>query len=839
MKLKATFRALFLSVLFLLGIFFVTNNALAAGEPVVIDRFVEDIMPTSALPTAEVTDEGLAAVIGVWVEYGTTDSYGSEVQRYNLHELTIPGIIDASLTGLTCDTTYHYRFKVRNNGMLDGYSPDATFTTTPCYPSDNISHWTLNEASGTRVDSVGNNDLSPINAPLAKTGQVNDGVEATVAGTDYLSIADNASLSTGGETSFTISMWVKLNAKTGTQVFASKFSSVSTGEYAVYFENLANRFVFSTYGNNQNYFVYADELGSPDIGTWYYITATHNALTNTNSIAVNNGVADTLSSVAEHQDSTASFLIGAFGSGPLYYANAVIDEVRFSKTEHGIVSNNAPVLDATRTPILGTVAENASVPTGAVGMQIASLVDFTIPAGGLDNVSDIDNSPSTGIAVTATNSSLTCYYSINSGATWTLLGSVSNTSARLLSAGVTNRVYCRAGTGTFGTFSNAITFRAWDQTSGTSGSTADTSTNGGTSAFSLATDTAGLTITSAGNHAPVASDDEYTVDQDSIGVALAVRGNDTDPDNDAFTITDVGTPDQGGNAQNILSGTEIGYTPAAGFCGDEEFTYEINDGNGEIDVATVTIHVVNCDTVTQAPTLVSPATGTTYYNNVLLPITFTLPETLLHNSLRLIFTSSLETSFVLNLRDAAPGTNTFNVDPKGNIDTLTEVLSTTSNSIPVGTYTVTLTYQDVYGNTAASATSTNVIIANPIVASTPSSGSGYNPALAWTPAKSTPTVDVKKACPADKVLTQNLRSGARNGKYDSYTKAIVKEAKILQAHLNRLGFSSGAEDGILGPKSDSAIKKLQKFLGTLQDGKVGPQTRGLINNSCGNNGLGA
>jgi peptidoglycan hydrolase-like protein with peptidoglycan-binding domain len=69
-------------------------------------------------------------------------------------------------------------------------------------------------------------------------------------------------------------------------------------------------------------------------------------------------------------------------------------------------------------------------------------------------------------------------------------------------------------------------------------------------------------------------------------------------------------------------------------------------------------------------------------------------------------------------------------------------------------------------------------------------------------------------------------------KYNSYTKGIVKEADILQGHLNRLGFSSGKVDGILGPISDGAIKRMQKFLGAKQDGYVGPITRGLINNSC-------
>ena len=51
--------------------------------------------------------------------------------------------------------------------------------------------------------------------------------------------------------------------------------------------------------------------------------------------------------------------------------------------------------------------------------------------------------------------------------------------------------------------------------------------------------------------------------------------------------------------------------------------------------------------------------------------------------------------------------------------------------------------------------------------------------------------------------------------------------------MNRLGFNSGSIDGILGPITDGAIKRMQKFLRTTQDGYVGPITRSLINNSCG------
>ncbi len=102
-----------------------------------------------------------------------------------------------------------------------------------------------------------------------------------------------------------------------------------------------------------------------------------------------------------------------------------------------------------------------------------------------------------------------------------------------------------------------------------------------------------------------------------------------------------------------------------------------------------------------------------------------------------------------------------------------------------------------------------------------------------TPTSPTPSLGTPGACAANQIITQNLRAPSRNGKYNSYTKGIVKEAKILQAHLNRLGFNSGKEDGIIGPISTGAIKRLQTFLGTKADGLIGPKTRALLNNSCG------
>jgi hypothetical protein len=100
-----------------------------------------------------------------------------------------------------------------------------------------------------------------------------------------------------------------------------------------------------------------------------------------------------------------------------------------------------------------------------------------------------------------------------------------------------------------------------------------------------------------------------------------------------------------------------------------------------------------------------------------------------------------------------------------------------------------------------------------------------------------PTSEAKKLgygkkCPSNMWLHDNMKRGDRNGKYSSYNKGTVSEVKILQPHMNRLGFRSGPEDGIFGPLTDGAVKRMQAFLGTRQDGIVGPITRSLLNYSC-------
>nr|WP_283813808.1 VCBS domain-containing protein [Bradyrhizobium niftali] len=164
--------------------------------------------------------------------------------------------------------------------------------------------------------------------------------------------------------------------------------------------------------------------------------------------------------------------------------------------------NDAPVLNAAQTPVLTAENEDGGVPSGAVGTLVSSLVSLS---GGVNNVTDVDSGAVTGLALTATDTAHgSWFYSTNGGTSWTAVGTVTNTSALLLAADANTRLYFQPAADFNGTDTNAITFRAWDQTSGAAGTKVDASTNGGTTAFSTATDTANIVINPV-NDAPIAS----------------------------------------------------------------------------------------------------------------------------------------------------------------------------------------------------------------------------------------------------------------------------------------------------------------------------------------------
>lgn len=156
--------------------------------------------------------------------------------------------------------------------------------------------------------------------------------------------------------------------------------------------------------------------------------------------------------------------------GAVEVTNGVDDDCDgFTDEEDPDLVNTAPTLDDSKSPTLAVVLEDAPAPSGPIGTKVASLIE-------LGNVYDPDPD-ALGIAVTAVDTSNgSLWYSLN-GSTWSAFPAVSGFSSLLLPADATTRVYFQPSANVTGSV-NALTFRAWDTTTGTSGALADTTTNG-------------------------------------------------------------------------------------------------------------------------------------------------------------------------------------------------------------------------------------------------------------------------------------------------------------------------------------------------------------------------
>ncbi len=122
--------------------------------------------------------------------------------------------------------------------------------------------------------------------------------------------------------------------------------------------------------------------------------------------------------------------------------------------------------------------------------------------------------------------------------------------------------------------------------------------------------TAGATIyvtVNPVNDAPTANDDTVTVDKDGT-VLINVLANDTDVDGNVLTVSGF-IP--GVNGTVAQEGESLRYTPDAGYIGGDSFTYEISDGNGGTDTATVNMNVVDQTSPVLSVTGTSGVTDTT------------------------------------------------------------------------------------------------------------------------------------------------------------------------------------------------------------------------------------
>ncbi len=106
--------------------------ATTACPPTVTTGVASGITPTAATLGGTVNPNG--ASTAALFEYGTTTSYGQTVPLLSPGSGTSAASVSGLASGLTCDTTYHFRLVATNvGGTTNG--PDATFVTTRCPPT--------------------------------------------------------------------------------------------------------------------------------------------------------------------------------------------------------------------------------------------------------------------------------------------------------------------------------------------------------------------------------------------------------------------------------------------------------------------------------------------------------------------------------------------------------------------------------------------------------------------------------------------------------------------------------------------------------------------------------
>ena len=199
---------------------------------------------------------------------------------------------------------------------------------------DNLeAYWKMDEASGARADSHGSNNLVDNNTVTQATGKIVSAGQFTTANSEYLNLADNASLSVG-DIDFTWIGWMYLDATGVNRTMVSKGATGAAASiaYLIYYSTGDDRFKFWV-GDNATHsaIVLANNLGAPSTAAWYFIVAWHDATANTINIQVNNGTVDSTAYTYGSYDDGDEFCMGKFSTQASAYMDGRIDEVGFWK----------------------------------------------------------------------------------------------------------------------------------------------------------------------------------------------------------------------------------------------------------------------------------------------------------------------------------------------------------------------------------------------------------------------------------------------------------------------------------------------------------------------------
>ena len=181
----------------------------------------------------------------------------------------------------------------------------------PVQQSGIVSYWNLDEKSGTRVDSIGSNDLADNNSVLYGTGKVSNAADFELSNNEYLSITDASQVGLNITSELFIASWLKPESTATFQGIMGKYTGTGNQRsYLLYNNTTTPIFVLSNDGTANTAPAATSTLSN---GVWSYLCGNYDGATA--RIYFNAVQEDSHAWTTGIYDSTADVQIGNYNAG--------------------------------------------------------------------------------------------------------------------------------------------------------------------------------------------------------------------------------------------------------------------------------------------------------------------------------------------------------------------------------------------------------------------------------------------------------------------------------------------------------------------------------------------
>lgn len=191
-------------------------------------------------------------------------------------------------------------------------------------------YWSLDEASGTRLDSHGANDLADTNTVGSVAAIVNNGADFERSNSEKLSIGDNASLSMG-DIDFWTQGFFKLESLGVNAIMVYKsqnnVTTTTAREYSISIDT-AGELRWVVANNSINGVVIHTKTFVT--ATWYHIAAYHDSVNDLLGVSIDAAAFETAAYSGGSFNSNGTFNMGK-QSGGTNYMDGIMDEWSFHK----------------------------------------------------------------------------------------------------------------------------------------------------------------------------------------------------------------------------------------------------------------------------------------------------------------------------------------------------------------------------------------------------------------------------------------------------------------------------------------------------------------------------